>query len=1797
MFSLRVVLLLLSICDYLNAQYPYRPWWEPQIHYRHPYPFLTPDFALPPTPRPNLEPSPKFTVVAPEPLRVGSKENILVEAFNLPEPTKVSLTIYDYPAKAIQLWQGIVTLSVTNGYSALRGVEINPSLLRPEEKFAKSVHLVTQFGLAHKIEQTLKVSFLSGYIFIQTDKPIYNPGDTVRYRAFVSNVEFQAFNSTISVEIQNSDEITVYAEGKTRAENGIFSHTYTLSDMAKEGKWKIIAKFDHWKENTFSAEFEVKKYVLPAFNVTLTPVKYHLDVEYEEFSVKVSARYLYGEQVEGVAYVVFGVETNGNKIRLPYMKQVKDLKEGKATLTMEELKKVYPDIKVLVGSFLYVKASVMTKTGSDLVEAEKSGIKIIKTAFELSFKGTSKFFKPGLPFDVTLAVSHHDGSPALNVPVKLNLLASPVTTNSDTIKVSLNMPSLLQSQLIIAETRMPGLKDDQQARKMLTVYPYQPYNPRRQNYLYISVSSSSMKVGDVLNMKLYISLFSEIERSFIKHLSYIIMNKGKISHAGKIHVVGQDITNFALLITPDLMPSFRFLAYYVLPWQTGAEVVADSLLVDVKGQCVGSLTVGPVSGEESMSDSYSPGTSFRFQVRGDPGSKVSLVAVDNAIFLLSKGRLTQTKIWETVGRSDKGCSSGGGRTSMLMFEEAGLSFRSNYATVTTSSFEPLCRDNPRKRRSAEQMRIRTELEKKFSTDLEHRCCMDGIKEIRMPYSCRRRSFYITEDWSCVVAFLQCCSQYWGEPLGVITPPPTTTAEPPTPSPTLLIVSGEFMIPLFHSPSRIDLHRFTMEREIAQIERDVGIPGPPGYPEYARIPEHPASAGIPGRHGPPGVPGPLGRPGLQGSVLAREIPTMSQMPEEEIDEHEYESADDIYVRTKFFESWLWTDIKLPEVTDLSAKDGLVAVPVYSPLPDSITQWGILGISASADTGFCVAEPFNIRVWKPFYIDLRLPRTVARHEHVEVKAVLHNYMNEDLQVLVILEKTQDMCSVAFTGDYKKQVSVGARSSVLLPYTVIPLKAGEFPLQITATARFFSGQDAIKKTLHVVVEGIQRMDVKSYVLRPLGEGHDGKQQIHVEKAKLLSVVPNSIPETFVNVRGNVLADSIDNSINKDSLAALIQMPGGCVEQNLARVALPIIATYYLDRSDQWELVGLKRREEAIGYIQKGYEKQLHYRKNDESYPPYRNEGTSTWITAFVVKVFAMAKPYIGVDEQHICGPLIHLLKHKQLNSGAFKEDNPASDTFITGGLRGAESKETLTAFVLIALAEAQAAVSCSDGSINPQESFRRAGNYLKERFRQLRRPYSVAIACYALAVSGQGCMKSVLLQAASPDRTHWRESGNSFVTLESTGYALLALLKGGHLVEAAAPFNWLNEQRRPGGGFGSTQSTVVVLQALSEYLVKVPPRSALNLQVELQVPGRSDMRWAFTPRLAHVARSSRVPLDQDFMVVASGTGQGILEVVTVYNELPDVYEKSTCNGFELDVSISESSEKPPPDVEKSFNLNISVRALGPRQVRMVILDISLPTGFEPETSDLELMTNSVDRYINFFQVVDNLSDRGSLIIHLFKVSHRETDLITFRLQQKFKVGLLQPSTVTVYQYYNKDKSCTRFYTPPEDKEQLGQICKNICRCTQGDCCVMKTDDQSFSVSDRRKIACGGIYHVFKVKVLSVNISQYDRYEMEITQVIKEGSEVGLKLQDTRVFLSHSSCKAGLNLQEGQDYLIIGPPSDIWHEGSSYTGYTYTLGKTTWLERWPSSAECLTQTAIFKRCQDLDSFADELLKKGCPT
>ncbi|KAK0136529.1 A.superbus venom factor 1 [Merluccius polli] len=395
--------------------------------------------------------------------------------------------------------------------------------LMPEEHKNKFVYLTVNFHGYHKEERVMMVSFQQGYIFIQTEKPIYNPGDTVRIRAYVSSPSFKAFNGTLRVEFQDPEGTVVKQIFQTMAVDGVRPESFTLYNNANEGMWAVIAKFDHRPENTFRTPFQVKKYVLPPFNVTLVPRSSYLSLDQTQLEVEVSASYLYGEPVQGMAYVVFGLEIDNQMKRLPSVKQVSDLEGGVATLTMEEIRRAYPDLRSLLGKSVYVKASVLTNSGSDLVEATKTGIRIVDSPYILTFSDLPKYFKPG-PFDFTIQLNYQDGSPASDVPVRVDLIDDLLPTSpSGSLRVSVNMPKTHQPQTIRVATATPGQRTEQQAREEATVLPYLPFSRPNPNFLYISGGSDGQRTaGKTLTLTLTPSLANSRHRQLITHVTYLL---------------------------------------------------------------------------------------------------------------------------------------------------------------------------------------------------------------------------------------------------------------------------------------------------------------------------------------------------------------------------------------------------------------------------------------------------------------------------------------------------------------------------------------------------------------------------------------------------------------------------------------------------------------------------------------------------------------------------------------------------------------------------------------------------------------------------------------------------------------------------------------------------------------------------------------------------------------------------------------------------------------------------------------------------------------------------------------------------------------------------------------------------------------------------------------------------------------------------------------------------------------------------------------------------------------------------
>ncbi|XP_056621818.1 complement C3-like isoform X2 [Triplophysa dalaica] len=635
---------------------------------------------------------PLFVLLAPNLLRVGSSENVFVEAqdYNGGDLT-VRIVVKNHPRKNVEIFSESVTLTAANKYQFVAKIKIpddkNYFIDDPLEK--QYVCLQAEFP-SKILEKVVMVSFQSGYIFVQTDKPIYTPASTVQYRVFSLTPNLHPHSqSGVSVDIMNPQGITVLSE-KISPSQGMKSGKYNIPEVASPGIWKVVTRYANTPQTTFTSDFEVKEYVLPTFEVTLMPSKSFFYVGDERLTVDITAEYLFGKKVEGQAFVVFGVMDGESKTSIAASLQRVPIEEGKgsADLTRDMIIQTFPNILQLVGKSLFVSVSVLTETGSEMVEAQKRGIQIVTSPYTIHFKRTSQFFKPGMPFDVSVYVTNPDQTPAENVAVEVNPGWVRGRSKANGIaKVTVNSQGDSPSLQITAKTIDPRLQDEQQAVKTMTAQAYIPKS-NSQNYLHVGIDAAELEIGDHMKVNLYTGKSPGAKD---QDYTYMIISRGQIVMVDRYKRRGQSLVTLSLPVTKDMVPSFRFLAYY----HVGSdEVVSDSVWVDVKDTCTGTLSLEI----KNKANTYSPGDRFSLKITGDPGAKVGLVVVDKAVNVLNKNRLTQSKIWDVIEKHDTGCTAASGRDSMGVFYDAGLMFESSTAGGTKTRTMNECPTLSKRRR-------------------------------------------------------------------------------------------------------------------------------------------------------------------------------------------------------------------------------------------------------------------------------------------------------------------------------------------------------------------------------------------------------------------------------------------------------------------------------------------------------------------------------------------------------------------------------------------------------------------------------------------------------------------------------------------------------------------------------------------------------------------------------------------------------------------------------------------------------------------------------------------------------------------------------------------------------------------------------------------------------------------------------------------------------------------------------------------------------------------------------------------
>ncbi|KAM9003740.1 CD109 antigen [Sarcophilus harrisii] len=735
-----------------------------------------------------------------------------------------------------------------------------------------------------------------------------------------------------------------------------------------------------------------------------------------------------------------------------------------------------------------------------------------------------------------------------------------------------------------------------------------------------------------------------------------------------------------------------------------------------------------------------------------------------------------------------------------------------------------------------------------------------------------------------------------------------------------------------------------------------------------------------------------------------------------------------IRKHFPETWLWMDINMGSQTD---KEFEVIVP------DSITSWVATAFVISEDLGLGMTTvPVELQAFQPFFIFLNLPYSIIRGEQFVLEVTIFNYLKDASEVIVTIETSDKFDILMISNEVN---ATGHQQSILVPsedgrtvlFPIKPKHLGEIPITVTAVSP--SASDAITQNILVKAEGIETSYSQSLLLDLTGN------KLSTTNHTLNFTFPPDRVIGSEKIHITAVGDILGPSIN--GLESLIRMPYGCGEQNMINFAPNIYVLNYLTNTRQ---LTNNVKDKAIQFMRQGYQRELLYQRDDGSFSAFGNNDPSgsTWLSAFVLRCFLQASPYIDIDQDVLHRTFSWLKKHRKPN-GEFWEPGKVIHSDLQGGNN---SPITLTAYILTSLLGYQKYQASMD--------MRASVNFLESQFREgVSDNYTLALISYALSSvdSSEGrAALDMLNQRAEHEggMQFWESSVSklskswqpSSLDIEVAAYALLSHFLQNRMAEGMPIMRWLSKQRNRLGGYSSTQDTIVALHALSTFAA-------------LTTTGQTDMRVTVTGPSVTIPREFPINTKNRFLlqtaelavqqptsvtVSASGFGFAFCQLNVVYNVKNSESSRrrrsiESQEAFDLDVAVKDNKE----DINH-LTVNVCTRFRGPSKSGMALMEVNLLSGFAMPP-DAILLSDTIKKVEN---------DHGQVNLYLDSVNETQF-CVDIPAVRHFKVSNTQDASVSIVDYYEPRRQAVRSYNSKvmldvsscdlSDGEQNWEFCKD--------------------------------------------------------------------------------------------------------------------------------------------------------------
>ncbi|XP_043421161.1 complement C5 [Prionailurus bengalensis] len=711
-----------------------------------------------------------YVISAPKIFRVGASENIVIQVYGYTEAFDATISLKSYPDKKFSYSSGYVTLSMENKFQNSAVLTVQPKQLSGGQNPVSHVYLEVvskHFSRSKKVP----ITYDNGFLFIHTDKPVYTPQQSVKVRVYSLNDDLKpAKRETVLTYIDpEGSEVDIMEENDY---TGIISFPdFKIPSNPKYGVWTIRAKYKEDFSTTATAYFEIKEYVLPHFSVSIEPENSFIGYkDFNDFEITIKARYFYNKVVtEAEVYITFGIRDDLKDDQKEMMQKALQntmLINGIAQVTfnseMATKELSYESLEDLNDKYLYIGVTVIESTGGFSEEAEIPGIKYVLSPYKLNLVATPLFMKPGIPYSIKVQVKNSFDQLVGGVPVTLSAQTfdvnqemsnleskKSVTRSSDGVaSFMVNLPSGARMLEFNVKTDDPDLPEENQAGK---VYQAIAYSSLSQSYLYIDWTGNykPLLVGEYLNI-IVTPRSPYINK--ITHYNYLILSKGKIVHFGtREKLPDSSYQNINIPVTQNMVPSARLLVYYIVTGEQTAELVSDSVWLNIEEKCGNQLQVHL---SPSTDASYSPSQHVSLNMATESNSWVALSAVDSAIYgVQRRAKKPLERVFQVLETSDLGCGAGGGRNNADVFHLAGLLFLTNANVDDTREDDKPCKEILRPKRML-QKKIQEEVAKYKHTVLK-KCCYDGAY-LNEDEDCEQRAARITIGPRCVRIFKECC---------------------------------------------------------------------------------------------------------------------------------------------------------------------------------------------------------------------------------------------------------------------------------------------------------------------------------------------------------------------------------------------------------------------------------------------------------------------------------------------------------------------------------------------------------------------------------------------------------------------------------------------------------------------------------------------------------------------------------------------------------------------------------------------------------------------------------------------------------------------------------------------------------------------------------------------------------------------------------------------------------------------------------------------------------------------------------